>query len=792
MTLRILSLAVGLVLAGLPHLPAQTSATPSTNAPSAKAPAPIAVPDVIEQAQAATATLKNAASQIAPDTVSQQVRTDLPDLTRKLNQRLDLDKRLEQSNPSLSNLQTSQTAWQSISSTLNDEQTNLSERVRDQHTLLGTLQNMSSQWAATLASANKANALPAIVQSIQQVQAQLADTTKALQNDLNDLYALQVEIAHLGDRAKTGADAIDRAVLKAQEQLFEQAKPALWNPAAFSGEGAGVVGNERSSLDEQVDHVRTYVRTMTGALLLHAFLFVILICIFFWIRGVIRERAEKEEALRGAERIFNAPLSNALLLALLASNWFYPPAEAPRLFWATIGALALVPTVIIVRRLISPERLGLLYATVIAYLVDQVRYAATPDGVFARLALLVELLAVCLFILGTLRFRQTVPTPSQRDGTEALVRAYLHAAYFIFLAAVLANILGYVPLSFVIGNGMLDSSYLAVVFYAAVRILDALALASMTVRPIRNFGMVRHNRDLVYEKTSRIIRWTATAAWVVVALQAFSLRNPLWEKASAFLATEVTWPIHVQVGAVVAFPITVWAAFALSRLIRFALEEDVYPNLNLPRGIPYAISTMVHYAILLIGFFIALSAMGINLSSYAVLAGAFGVGLGFGLQNIMNNFISGLILLFERPIKVGDTLQIDATTIGRVERIGIRASVIQLTNGAEVIMPNGNLISNPVTNWTLSNCERLVEIPVNVAPKTDLRHALEVLVAVAKAHSAVLKNPAPHALIVAIAAASTSLKLRCWLDADEAWMQITSDLTLDVQLALEKANITLA
>jgi small-conductance mechanosensitive channel len=189
---------------------------------------------------------------------------------------------------------------------------------------------------------------------------------------------------------------------------------------------------------------------------------------------------------------------------------------------------------------------------------------------------------------------------------------------------------------------------------------------------------------------------------------------------------------------------------------------------------------------------VALDAMGIDLSNYAVLAGAFGVGLGFGLQNIMNNFVSGLILLFERPIKIGDTVQIDANTIGRVQRIGIRASVILLTNGSELIMPNGNLISNPVTNWTLSNCERLIEIPVNLGAKANARRALELLVDAAKGHSAVLKNPAPQAVIVTFAAASTSLKLRCWVDAEEDWMKVTSEISLALQAALEKESIALA
>jgi potassium-dependent mechanosensitive channel len=781
--------ATCLWLAGLFPAVAQTNAA-STNAPAATK--PIALSDVVKQAQDTAAQLKENLGQISPDLTAESVRAGLPDLTRRVDERIEVDKHSEQANPSLGSLQNAQTAWQTISGALDDAQDDLSTRVGEQNTLLGNLDNMETSWQATLTSAKGTNS-PVIVQSIQQVIAQIAETKKALLDDLNQLYPLQKQVALQADRAKAGLDAVNKAITTAQLQLFQQTHPKLWNPESFSTQGVGVVGREKQTLEEQIDGVKTYLGDRVGAMLIHAILFGLLIAAFFWVRNVTREHAKTEEGLRDAERIFNAPLVTALLLALIACNWLYPQDEAPRLLWSFIGAIALVPTVIIVRRLISPDLHLLLYATVAAYFIDQVRYAATPAGVFARVVFLAELLAASIFILATLRSKQLCVSSSNPGQVEKVVRAYLHAAFFVFLAAGFANVFGYVPLSFVIGNGMLESSYLAVVFYAGVRILDALALAALSLRPISGFAMVRRHHDLVYAKTATILRWIATGVWAVAALQEFYLRDPLWQKASDELSkTHSFGSLQFQLGAILAFPLTVWAAFALSSLVRFALEEDVYPALNLPRGIPYAISTMVHYTILVIGFFMALSAMGINLSNYAVLAGAFGVGLGFGLQNIMNNFISGLILLFERPVKVGDTIQIDANTIGRVERIGIRASVILLTNGSELILPNGNLISNPVTNWTLSNCERLIEVPVNIGPKSDTRHAIQVLVDVAKAHSAVLKNPAPQAIIVTIAAASTSLKLRCWLDAEEDWIKVTSEVTLAVQAGFEKENIPLA
>jgi small-conductance mechanosensitive channel len=208
------------------------------------------------------------------------------------------------------------------------------------------------------------------------------------------------------------------------------------------------------------------------------------------------------------------------------------------------------------------------------------------------------------------------------------------------------------------------------------------------------------------------------------------------------------------------------------------------------RGVPYAASTMVHYTVLLIGFFAAVAATGAPLSQFSFLAGAFGVGLGFGLQNIFNNFVSGVILLFERPINVGDTVQI-GTDVGTVERIGIRASIILLGNGSELIVPNGNLISNPVTNWTLSNCERVVEISVNIASKVEPQHVIDLLITAARAHPEVIKNPAPQALLVTLSGPMLVFKLRAWIDSQEEWMKVTSDLSVSINAALAKENITM-
>jgi small-conductance mechanosensitive channel len=236
--------------------------------------------------------------------------------------------------------------------------------------------------------------------------------------------------------------------------------------------------------------------------------------------------------------------------------------------------------------------------------------------------------------------------------------------------------------------------------------------------------------------------------------------------------------------------ITVWASFLISKFLRFLLEEDVYDRLNLARGIPYAISTMLHYAILLVGLFVALGALGIDLTKLTILAGAFSVGIGFGLQNVINNFVSGLILLFERPIKVDDVIEVGGN-VGEVTRIGIRASVIRTADGSEIIEPNGSLISSQVTNWTYSDRKRAVEVSVNVAGGTDPQRVVELLKTTAAAHPGVAKEPQPHVYVTNFSASAVTFQLRAWIDRYEDLAELRSDLSLAVKKALAREKIAI-
>jgi small-conductance mechanosensitive channel len=178
----------------------------------------------------------------------------------------------------------------------------------------------------------------------------------------------------------------------------------------------------------------------------------------------------------------------------------------------------------------------------------------------------------------------------------------------------------------------------------------------------------------------------------------------------------------------------------------------------------------------------------VDLTKMTVLVGAFGVGLGFGLQSVVNNFVSGLILLFERPIHLGDT--VEAGNIqGRVQRIGIRSSIVRTGQGAEIIVPNSQLVSEQVTNWTLSDQLRRIDLTVRMDYSAPPQKVIEVIEAVANAHPMVLKNPKPQVLFVGFGDNSINFELRAWMDQFTDWGRTKSELTVAVYDAVQAAGM---
>ncbi len=190
----------------------------------------------------------------------------------------------------------------------------------------------------------------------------------------------------------------------------------------------------------------------------------------------------------------------------------------------------------------------------------------------------------------------------------------------------------------------------------------------------------------------------------------------------------------------------------------------------------------------LLVFLLAVAASGVELSRFTLLTGAFGIGAGFGLQNIIGNFVAGIILLFERPVRIGDSLEVGPTS-GEVERIGMRSTSIRTWEGAEVIVPNSDLISQQVVNWTLTRPRRRIELRVRVVLGSQPADVINLLEDVARAHHDVLKDPPPNALFFEFGDGSLDFVLRAWVLQSSGHERVKSEVGVSVVARLKEKGI---
>lgn len=242
-----------------------------------------------------------------------------------------------------------------------------------------------------------------------------------------------------------------------------------------------------------------------------------------------------------------------------------------------------------------------------------------------------------------------------------------------------------------------------------------------------------------------------------------------------------------------------WAAvifailLTLSGWVRSRLDKRWLQKTRMDRGAREAMVTISGYLMIAIAALVALSIAGLNFSNLAIIAGALSVGIGFGLQNVVNNFVSGLILLFERPIKTGDWVVVGQTE-GYVKRIRIRATQIQTFDRSDVIVPNSELISQQVTNWMLESPRGRVKIPVGVAYGSDTDQVRDILLKLAEEHPRVVQvhdtlSPKPRVLFRAFGDSSLDFELRVFIYNIDERISVTSDLNFAIDRAFREAGI---
>ncbi|MBP7917526.1 MAG: mechanosensitive ion channel, partial [Arenimonas sp.] len=479
------------------------------------------------------------------------------------------------------------------------------------------------------------------------------------------------------------------------------------------------------------------------------------------------------------------PVAAWLLLTILALLILQLNGPALRLKLLLI--LAWVP----VMRL-QPKRMldsvgNWMYLTAVFFLINLFGQAVTSLPLFFRQVLLVNdflMLATLLWL--TYRTSQRLKSGHTRQLT--VLRNLAAVGVAIMAVAIAANLAGNVTLAAMLTDATLNSAYVGLFLFAVSTVVRAFTrfLLRSTVEKLKS--QTQHAGGLM-QVVSNLFNLTLVLAWSLATLSSFRILRPLLDGMKALSELSIGYgSVSITLGGILLFLVSVYLSFWLAKTIRGVLSEDILPNMDLPRGVANSASTLSYYTLLLFGLIFALSAAGVQMSQLTIVLGALSVGIGFGLNTVINNFVSGLILMVERPVQPGDTIELSGT-IGRVRDIGMRATTLTTFEGADVIVPNGMLLAEKMINWTLSSDKRRIDIPVSVAYGNDPGKVLALLAQAANQAEGVSTNPAPTVLFTGFGPHALDFSVRAWTDSFDDSVFVRSGMAVDIHAALAQAGI---
>ena len=450
------------------------------------------------------------------------------------------------------------------------------------------------------------------------------------------------------------------------------------------------------------------------------------------------------------------PLSLSLFVAIFTISFLY--GSPPTLWRVLIQTVAGVVTARLVAAFVKePWIKRAIYILILVMIGFQALLISGMPMAVMRLFLLVWSLAGIVYFGWRARKRAVA-------GKPAALIWLLRLVVVVFAIIAVADVIGFGNFAVQIMDGAIRTSMLLLMGWAMLRLIRVALELGVEALPVDKFSFLRKNTDAILR---RVIFFTNSVIVIFVAanlLVAWKLYAIPVEALQAFFSFGVTiGEQRITLGLVVAAILILYGAFALSWGLQALLMEKVLSSRQMDTGARLSIVRLVHYALVLVGFLIALSALGFELKNVTIIGGALGVGIGFGMQAIVNNFVSGLILLFERPIKVGDVIQLSDGQRGRVINLGLRATIIETFDRAEIVVPNGDLIASQVTNWTLGNRSMRLIIPVGVAYGSDVEKVMRVLMTVATESTQVLKDPQPMVLFLNFGDSSLDFQLRVWI-----------------------------
>lgn len=755
-----------------------------------KIPSAIAVTDIIKKIEETNEEIKTIERKIHPSSSVTQIDSLYPIYVRFIKEQKIKSKNFIKANPNRQKVNNLIIKWDGYYDHLKHWERTINEYIERNTILNGGVTYKQQIWKLTYKNAVAEKVPPEVLRRIKITWNDVKKTEKSILDRNNFLLKLESKI--YSQKFIVNGVIEELTTLKNSDvyhMLYLRHLP-LWKESLETSEKDDGDKDEVESISENVSGFVKFIKTSESTLYLYFIVVILIVLLVFLLKKVFAKyefNEENADLQYAKDIIFKRSVYVAIYLSLILANYFF--VSTPMLFTDILFLLILIVSIPLVQPYMYKRFKKIVYFIVLFYVLNSVKTYYWFTSPQYRVYLLFEAILVIVILFSfTYPYLKTRKMKIRKFGLF-LIRA-TPVIYLLSLISIISNILGYTNLADISLKISTQIGVLTMIFYAALMIAGGIT-TGLIHRHFNRQGSFDQKRKFNIEKRSlQVIRTFIFAYWFLYFLQMVDLLLPMTE----FFTDLLTEPYVMRsmtftIGNILTFILILAISYIITNFISFLLDEegDSLKVLNLSKGVPAAISLVVRYFIFAFGFVLALSALGVDLSKFNLMAGALGLGIGFGLQTVISNFVSGLILVFERPILPGDTVEVN-NLLGTVNRIGIRSSNIRTFDGAEVIVPNNNLIANDLINWTLSDNIKRVEILIGTTYGSDPNEILKILLEVVNENKDALQDPPAMALFSEFGDSSLNFKLRFWVPY-ELGLEAKSDVSIGVYNRFKELGI---
>lgn len=620
------------------------------------------------------------------------------------------------------------------------------------------------------------------IHKLQLLSVEIKPVTKLLKENINTIQSIQNQVNFELLKLEGGMEEILYDQQLMADKTFEREFVNIWEESAFDRPIHQVL--YFSALKAKLVLVY-YLKEQWGKIVLSFLLLIIVTTYLHSLRSGIKELREKEEL---KSMLLRVPFLSGLFITASVAQFLFP--NPPFVFTALVILICALLISVIFRREISPYWLGiwLLFVVLFASVsVDNLILQASRPERWAMIILAVLSLTLGAIVLFNKR--------RHHELRERWILIPILLMTVMEFLSVFSNILGRFNIAKVLMVTGILNVVVAIVFLWVIRLVNEGLTYASTVYKKQERRLFYINYNRVGKRAPLFFYSILIVGWFVLFGRNFYEFRFLSEPLKSFFQEEHQLGSYTfSVSNMLIFLLIMIGATVLSKVVSFFASDSQWNNNDDKQEKKFRLGSwilLIRISIISVGFFLAFAATGIPVNQIMLVIGALGVGIGFGLQSLVNNLVSGLIIAFEKPVNVDDLIEIGGH-VGRVKSIGFRSSIITTADGANLIMPNGDLLNSNVLNWTLGGLKRRMHIQIEVTYGSDLDKIKTLIIDLLNKNDQIFNTPIVCVQFKDISGQSVVLEIYFWVKTLKDTGQVRSDVIAAIQSIFQENGVSFA